>query len=93
MKRNLGDRAEHRPMTAGITLGSGKAPEGFYGKKWGLKLTRKPMKILSRMSGLDQEQNRTRFLGQGRQQEGGVSSGPCYYSACAVFLSFISLLE
>ena len=29
MERNLEDRAEHRTMTAGIMLASGKAPEGF----------------------------------------------------------------
>jgi len=45
------------------------------------------MKTLGKESGLVQEQNKTRFPGQGRQQE--VSSGPCYYSACVVFLSFI----
>lgn len=29
MERNLGDRAEHGTMTAGIMFGSGKASEGF----------------------------------------------------------------
>jgi len=36
MERNLGDRAEHRTIIAGIMLGSRKAPEWFEGKKWGL---------------------------------------------------------
>lgn len=35
MERNLGDRAEHRTVTAGILLGSGKAPQEFEGKKVG----------------------------------------------------------
>lgn len=63
MERNLEDRTKHRTMTAGIMLGSEKAPEGFKGKKLCLKMTWKPVKMLSRVSGLVQELNATKFLG------------------------------
>lgn len=72
MERNLEDRTKHRTRTAGTMLGSEKAPEGFEGKKLCLKLMSKPVKMLSRTNGLAQELKRTRFLGQGRQHEGGL---------------------
>lgn len=49
------------------------------------------MKILSRMSDLVQEQNRTRFLEDSKKA--GIPLGAFFYRGCIVFLSSINLLE
>lgn len=49
------------------------------------------MKILSRMSDLVQEQNRTRFLEDSKKVR--IPLGPFFYRGCIVFLSSINLLE